>query len=116
MLGGIGDKIKGLFVKQDGSMNWKTLIGLGIGAAVGGMGGLNFVGLQAGGMGALVGAGIGLGGSALVSMVTGGSDTAASDTPTAPTRSGGQAQGGGMAFAPQPGLPGRGQVARGMGA
>jgi|GEM_PF-6043390 len=64
--------VKGLFVKEGGGINWKTLIGIGAGVALGGTNVFGMLGEVEGGfsmVGALVGAGVGLGGSALLDAV-----------------------------------------------
>ena len=69
--------VKGLFVKpeaQGGGINWRSLIGIGAGVAVGAFGGLGSILGQetfgAGSIGGILGgAALGLGGSALVGMI-----------------------------------------------
>jgi hypothetical protein len=69
MFDGIWNTIKGLFVKPDGGINWRTIIGIGAGVALGASG------LASGFLGAdtmtaaFLGGGIGLVGSALVGLV-----------------------------------------------
>lgn len=68
MLEGVWNLVKGLFVKPDGGINWRTIIGMGAGAAIGGMGLLPGVLGQDAATAALLGGGIGLAGSAVIGM------------------------------------------------
>ena len=86
--------VKGLFVKEDGGINWKTIIGIGAGVALGGLTGIFGAAEGFNLTGALIGGGLGLGGAALLDAVM--PSAAAEPTPDAapgrPPMSGGRGQ------------------------
>jgi len=71
--------VKGLFIKEDGGVNWRTLLMAGAGAAAGGFGLVGEGGLISG----LIGAVLGVGASAAVGAVLPSSGAPAAEGPEA---------------------------------
>ncbi len=79
---GILNSVKGMFIKEDGGINWRTILGMGVGA-VAGVFILPELGMAMGGpvLAGALGAVAGLAGSQLLGMVMPGDKPAAEEAP-----------------------------------